>query len=221
VTFDQIKPKREVYSEKSIEIEGQIKDLKVIKENGNKFATFFLSNGTDPETISVKVNLMKRKTVINTFECANGEFTTVSGRFKPWGNASYFGKIEMRESFQFNCTKTAQHKAPPVVVAKAIAPKKVEVTKKSEKVVVDVPMPVLVSMGTGSGGKILDENGKSITKVAQFQTSFALLEKSFYIRNVMEYIGEQNGGKTLIRIRHLGCIHHTVNPRVRNDVGGF
>ena len=102
VYFSDAKAHRENYLEKQIEIEGQIKDLKVIKESGNKFATFFLTDASNPETISVKVNLAKRKTVINTFTCKNGDFTTVSGRFKPWGKASYLGKIEVRETYHFN-----------------------------------------------------------------------------------------------------------------------
>src|ERR1700756_4165871 len=74
-TFESIKPHRENFKEKYIQIEGKVKDLKMIKEGGNKFATFFLSEGGNPETtISVKVNLSKKKNVINTFACKDGDF---------------------------------------------------------------------------------------------------------------------------------------------------
>src|SRR4051812_40818148 len=75
VTFDQVKPHRENFAEKTVQLDGRIKDLKVIKEAGNRFATFFLVDPSNPETsVSVRVNLSKKKTIINTFNCTEGEF---------------------------------------------------------------------------------------------------------------------------------------------------
>ena len=162
VTFDKIIPHRENFTEKLIQIEGKIKDLKIIKEGGNKFATFFLSDGENTEaTISVKVNLTKKKTVINTFECKNSDFTTVQGRFKSWGNASYLGKVDVRETYQFNCSDTARVRAvAPVEVAMKKA------VKKEADVLVenDTPQPTILKISGDGSSKILDVKGKEITK---------------------------------------------------------
>ena len=115
-SFEQIKPHRESFQDQFIQIEGRIKNLKTIKEGGNQFATFFLTEADNPEsTISIKVNLAKKRTVINTFTCKEGEFTSVQGRFKPWGSASYLGKIEIRESHEFKCSQVAQTRKAPAV----------------------------------------------------------------------------------------------------------
>ena len=120
VSFGQIKENRENYKDKIIQIEGKVKDLKMIKEGDKKFATFFLTEGDNPETtISVKVNLSKKKEVTNTFDCKDGEFTTVQGRFKSWGTASYLGKLEIKEAYDFKCSQNAQARQPaPVAVVK-------------------------------------------------------------------------------------------------------
>ncbi len=162
ITFDKIVPHRENFTEKLIQIEGKIKDLKVIKEGGNKFATFFLSDGENTEaTISVKVNLTKKKTVINTFDCKDGDFTTVQGRFKSWGNASYLGKVDVRETYEFKCSETAQVRAtPPVEVVKKITPKK-EAEVAAEN---DTPQPTILKISGDGSSKIVDAKGKEITK---------------------------------------------------------
>ena len=158
VSFDEIKPHRENFKDKFIQIEGRVKNLKVIKEGGSKFATFFLSEGNNPEnTISVKVNLSKRKDVINTFDCKDGQFTTVEGRFKAWGTASYLGKIDIKDSYDFKCSEIAQvvHKAAPVEVAKKAATPKKEIVE-------DTPKPIILKTG-GGVNQVVDASGKAVT----------------------------------------------------------
>jgi hypothetical protein len=150
--FAQILPMRENYQNRLIRIEGKVKSLKTIKEGGGKFATFFLADADNPETtISVKVPLTKKKTVINTFDCKNGDFTTVQGIFKPWGSASYLGKIEMRDHSEFTCSETATHKVKtPDVIVKKKAP--------------EVPKPVILQI-SGDSSKVIDPQGKRISEV--------------------------------------------------------
>lgn len=168
VTFSQIKPHRENFMDKQVQIEGRVKDLKMIKEGGNKFATFFLSDPENAEdTVSVKVNLSKRKTVINKFECKDGQYTTVQGPFKSWGDASYLGKIEVRGSYEFKCSDNVQARKAVAApeVAKKPKPKAVEKVEEKQAPVVknDGSKPVILQIG--SEGKITDANGKALTTV--------------------------------------------------------
>ena len=158
LNFQTLKASRADFAEKFIQVDGQIKDLKIIKEDGNKIATFFLMDPKDQETsFTVRVNLIKKKTVINTFSCIDGEFVSVQGRFKPWGQASYLGKVEVREKFHFDCSETAEG-----ITHAAEASSEHKNAGDSAKEI-SFSKPILLMIGNGGTSKVVDANGKLVS----------------------------------------------------------